>query len=79
MVSADCTSTLMELKCLIFKYGIFNGYLVGSYFFDGTINGQNYLQFLQNDLPQYLENVESLHKTQCLVPAWTTEECVASF
>ncbi|XP_036145999.1 uncharacterized protein LOC118646659 [Monomorium pharaonis] len=38
--------------------GIVNGYLIGPYFFDGNVNGENFLAFLRDDLPQLLENVD---------------------
>lgn len=37
--------------------GICNGQVIGPHFFERTINGQMYLQFLENDLPTYLENI----------------------
>lgn len=38
--------------------GIINGYLIGPYFFDGMINGETYLQLLQNELPDLLQDVD---------------------
>lgn len=38
--------------------GIVNGYLIGPHFFEGTVNGANYLQFLQEVLPGLLEHVD---------------------
>jgi len=38
--------------------GIINGYLIGPYFFDGNVNGENFLEFLRNHLPQLLEDVD---------------------
>lgn len=38
--------------------GIFNRKLIGPYFFDGCVNGQKYLQFLQTYLTENLENIE---------------------
>ncbi|KYQ53990.1 hypothetical protein ALC60_07098 [Trachymyrmex zeteki] len=51
--------------------GILNGYLEGSSFFYGTLNGQNYLQFLRNDLPHYLPNskLSALCRHSALMPA----------
>ncbi|CAL1678200.1 unnamed protein product [Lasius platythorax] len=43
--------------------GIINGYLIGPYFFDGNVNGENFLEFLRNHLPQLLEDVD-LHTRQ---------------
>lgn len=37
--------------------GIFNGHIIGPYFFDGNVNGQAYLDFLENHLPEYLEDI----------------------
>ncbi|OXU19485.1 hypothetical protein TSAR_006288 [Trichomalopsis sarcophagae] len=37
--------------------GICNGQVIGPHFFERTINGQMYLEFLENDLPGYLENI----------------------
>ena len=37
--------------------GIIGDQLVGPHFFDGPLNGDAYLNFLRNDLPQLLENV----------------------
>ncbi|KYN28169.1 hypothetical protein ALC57_02415, partial [Trachymyrmex cornetzi] len=37
--------------------GICNGEVIGPYFFERTINSPMYLEFLENDLPAYLENV----------------------
>jgi len=38
--------------------GIVNGYLIGPYFFEENVNGQNFLQFLRDDLPVLLEDVD---------------------
>lgn len=43
---------------LIVWCGIVNGNLIGPYFFDENVNSHNYLQFLINDLPKLLENVD---------------------
>lgn len=37
--------------------GILGNFVIGPYFFDGTLTGQNYLLFLQNNLPELLEDV----------------------
>jgi len=37
--------------------GIINNQLVGPYFYDGTLNGQRYLDFLLNNLPELMENI----------------------
>lgn len=37
--------------------GIVDGQINGPYFFDGTVDGPNYLQFLQNELPVLMEDV----------------------
>lgn len=37
--------------------GITDNYLVGPVFLPNNLNGYNYLLFLQNDLPIYLEDV----------------------
>lgn len=37
--------------------GICHGQVIGPHFFERTINGQIYLNFLQNDFPTYLENI----------------------
>lgn len=39
--------------------GIVNGYLIGPYFFDNHVNGQNYLNFLTNELPNLLVDVDA--------------------
>lgn len=38
--------------------GIVNGHLIGPYFFDQNLNGQIFLEFLRNQLPVLLEDVE---------------------
>ena len=38
--------------------GIMNGCLIGPYFSDGNVNGAAYLNFLQNELPELLTNVD---------------------
>jgi len=38
--------------------GILNGNLIGSYFFDENVNGNNYLYFLQQRLPALLEDID---------------------
>ena len=37
--------------------GILNGYIIGPHFFERTINGEIYLDFLRNYLPGYLEEI----------------------
>uniref|UniRef100_V5GSI1 DUF4817 domain-containing protein n=1 Tax=Anoplophora glabripennis TaxID=217634 RepID=V5GSI1_ANOGL len=37
--------------------GILDGNLIGPYFYEGKLNGQMYLNFLQNELPELLENI----------------------
>lgn len=37
--------------------GMVGDQLIGPHFFNGTLNGETYLQFLQNDLPDLLEDV----------------------
>lgn len=37
--------------------GLFNGRLIGPYFYEGTLTGQRYLDFLQNTLPELLEDI----------------------
>lgn len=37
--------------------GVVDGQVVGPYFFNGTVTGQNYLEFLTNQLPVLIENV----------------------
>jgi len=32
--------------------------LIGPYFFDNRLNGETYLSFLQNKLPEFLEEVD---------------------
>ena len=43
---------------LVVWCGIVNGYLIGPYFFDGNVNGAAYLDFLQNELPELLTDVD---------------------
>ncbi|EZA48045.1 hypothetical protein X777_14421, partial [Ooceraea biroi] len=38
--------------------GIVNGYLIGPYFIEETLNSEVYLHFLRNELPILLENVD---------------------
>lgn len=40
--------------------GICGDYLIGPYFFDGRLNGQNYRQFLENELPVLMEDIPVL-------------------
>lgn len=37
--------------------GIIDGYLIGPYFYQGTLTGERYLQFLRESLPELLEEV----------------------
>jgi hypothetical protein len=37
--------------------GLIGGKLIGPYFYDGTLTGRRYLDFLANQLPLLLENV----------------------
>lgn len=37
--------------------GIFNGRLIGPYFYEGTLTGERYLEFLQHVLPVLIEDV----------------------
>jgi hypothetical protein len=43
---------------LIVWCGILNGNLIGPYFFDENVNGNNYLHFLQQRLPALLEDID---------------------
>lgn len=36
---------------------LFNGHLIGPYFYQGTLTGERYLNFLQNDFPLLLQNI----------------------
>jgi len=38
--------------------GIVNGYLIGPYFFEDTVNGENILQLLRDELPDLLDDVD---------------------
>lgn len=38
--------------------GIVNGYLIGPHFFDGTLNGEKFFEFLMNDFPQLFDDVD---------------------
>lgn len=38
--------------------GIVNGHLIGPYFFEGNVNGHNFLQFLRDHLPVLLEEAD---------------------
>ena len=40
--------------------GIFNNRIIGPNFYEGTLNGERYLNFLINILPEFLEDI-SLH------------------
>lgn len=37
--------------------GMFNGHLIGPHFYEGTLTGQRYLHFLQNVLPDLMEDI----------------------
>ena len=37
--------------------GLYNGRVIGPYFYQGTLTGANYLNFLQNELPELLEKI----------------------
>lgn len=37
--------------------GLFNGGLIGPYFYQDTLTGERYLHFLQNDLPELLDEI----------------------
>lgn len=37
--------------------GLFNGRLIGPYFFEGYLNGQRYLNILENELPALLDDI----------------------
>jgi len=56
--------------------GLIGGILLGLYFYDGTLNGKRYLDFLINQLPLLLENVpfatrENMYFQQDNAPAQT--------
>lgn len=38
--------------------GIINEHIIGPHFFDGNLNGEMYLHFLQNELPPLLEELD---------------------
>jgi len=38
--------------------GIINGYLIDLCFFDNRLNGETYFSFLQNKLPELLEEID---------------------
>jgi hypothetical protein len=55
-----------HVKLIIFKRsgelmyiwcGLVGGKLIGPYFYDGTLNGRQYLNFLTNELPRLLEDI----------------------
>lgn len=39
------------------RCGILDGHIVGPYFFEGNVNGAEYLNLLQNQLPEMLEDI----------------------
>lgn len=41
-------------KCLC---GLVGGKLLGPYFYNGTLNGRQYLEFLMNELPIMLDDI----------------------
>jgi len=43
--------------------------LIGSYFFDNRLNGETYFSFLQNKLPELLEEVD-LDKKNVVAARW---------
>lgn len=47
--------------------GIVNGYLIGPYFFEGNVNGMNYLNLLQNELPRMLEGVDMRTRMRMII------------
>lgn len=42
--------------------GIFHGYFIGPYFYEGTLTSERYLDFLQNLLPAFLEDIPILER-----------------
>lgn len=38
--------------------GIVNGYLIGPYFFNGNVNGHNFLELFRDHLPSLIEDVD---------------------
>lgn len=44
--------------------GIINGQIIGPHFFEGSVTGVRYLDFLQNELPNLLEDLD-LHVNRC--------------
>jgi len=44
--------------------GIINNHIIGPHFFDGSLNGPTYLNFLQEELPLLLEDVDLLTRQQ---------------
>ncbi|KAF0746732.1 Uncharacterized protein FWK35_00015450 [Aphis craccivora] len=48
--------TNAQVRCSVNVWcGILNNTLIGSYFYDGTLTGQRYLEFLQNILPLLMD------------------------
>ncbi|KAJ8949738.1 hypothetical protein NQ318_005059 [Aromia moschata] len=48
--------------------GIINGHLIGPYFYEGILHSERYLQFLQEQLPVLLENVQlQLRANMCFL------------
>ncbi|EFN60832.1 hypothetical protein EAG_00064, partial [Camponotus floridanus] len=43
--------------------GLLDGCIVGPYFIEGNLTGEAYLNLLQNELPEMLENI-NLHTVQ---------------
>lgn len=46
--------------------GLFNGRFIGPYFYDGTLTGERYLLFLQNELPELLEDIPLLERAEMM-------------
>ncbi|KAJ8949780.1 hypothetical protein NQ318_019010 [Aromia moschata] len=56
--------------------GIINSQIIGPYFFDGTLTGARYLDFLQNVLVPELENLDL---TRVLIMENVWELCYLNF
>lgn len=53
-----CIRTISQTRWSLNVWGgIIGNHVIGPYFFDGTVNGQVYLNFLQNELPQLLQQL----------------------
>lgn len=44
--------------------GLFNGRIIGPYFYEGTLTGERYLHFLEHSLPEFLEEIPLLERQQ---------------